>query len=221
MTALLAHEIKNPLAGIKGAAQLLEMEGQEMDDQKMDSQEIDKHARSDLCSMITAEVDRITALLGRLEIMGAPVHFTDVNIHQILDHCVQVTKASFGQHLQIHTIYDPSLPAIEASRDGLIQCFLNLCKNAAEATGPGDQLEITTSYALSAYGGHLPLQIDICDSGKGIEDALEPHIFEPFISNKSGGSGLGLALVASVVADHGGVVTIQPSHNSNFSPPQF
>ena len=203
MTALLAHEIKNPLAGIKGAAQLLELD-------------LPAEYR-ELSGMIVDEADRITSLLSRIETLStdAPLKFADVNIHEVLDHCIRITKASFGRHLQIVRRYDPSLPNVRADRELLVQCFLNLLKNAAEATNDGDQLVLGTSYSMTRYISslsdgkriHLPLQIEIEDTGIGIPEELSEHVFEPFISNKSGGSGLGLAMVASVIADHGGTIT--------------
>ena len=206
MTSLLAHEVKNPLAGIKGAAQLLETE-------------IPEESR-ELSSMIVTEADRITALLNRIENLSSdmPVQLKDVNIHEILDHCIRITTASFGRHLDIKCHYDPSLPNIDADPDLLVQCFLNLFKNASEATDDKGILRLTTSYNLSRYLStsqsfqvHLPLQIEIEDNGSGIPEELQDYIFEPFISGKQSGSGLGLAMVASVVADHGGAISVDTS----------
>ena len=208
MTALLAHEIKNPLAGIKGAAQLLELD-------------LPAEYR-ELSGMIVDETDRITSLLSRIENLSAdtPLKFSDVNIHEVLDHCIRITKASFGRHLEIVRRYDPSLPDVRGDRELLVQCFLNLLKNAAEATKIGDELVLRTCYSMTRYISslsdgkrmHLPLQIEIEDTGEGIPEELSEHIFEPFISTKSGGSGLGLAMVASVIADHGGTITHQRRH---------
>ena len=206
MTSLLAHEVKNPLAGIKGAAQLLETE-------------IPEESR-ELSSMIVTEADRITALLNRIENLSSdmPVQLKDVNIHEILDHCIRITTASFGRHLEIKCHYDPSLPNIDADPDLLVQCFLNLLKNASEVTDDKGILTLTTSYNLSRYLStsqsfqvHLPLQIEIEDNGSGIPEELQDYIFEPFISGKQSGSGLGLAMVASVVADHGGAISVDTS----------
>ena len=206
MTSLLAHEVKNPLAGIKGAAQLLETE-------------IPEESR-ELSSMIVTESDRITALLNRIENLSSdmPVQLKDVNIHEILDHCIRITKASFGRHLDIKCHYDPSLPNIDADPDLLVQCFLNLFKNVSEVTDDKGILTLTTSYNLSRYLStsqsfqvHLPLQIEIEDNGSGIPEELQDYIFEPFISGKQSGSGLGLAMVASVVADHGGAISVDTS----------
>ena len=204
MTALLAHEIRNPLAGIKGAAQLLELElGQE---------------NQELSNLIVTETDRIIKLLERIEKLSAdkPLHLERINIHEVLDHCLMVSGSSFGRHLINKREFDPSLPLIFADRDLLIQLFLNLFKNASEATKKNDFLFVKTSYALSThhsasneYGlNQLPLQIDIIDTGSGISPELQGYVFEPFISNKLNGSGLGLALVASVVSEHGGAIEV-------------
>ncbi len=203
ISALLAHEIKNPLAGIKGAAQLLQMELPE--------------TGRELSELIVEETDRITKLLNRIEGMAsdAPVSTGEVNIHEVLDHSIRITKASFGRHVDIVTKYDPSLPPIFADREMLVQAFINILKNASEAISKAGQITVSTSYSLYAYfaaiGGkksvHLPLQIEITDTGSGIPVELQEIIFEPFISSKSSGSGLGLAMVASVISDHGGMVS--------------
>ena len=227
MTALLAHEIKNPLAGIKGAAQLLEA------DLASSGQE--------LCEMIVSETDRITALLSRIEGLAsdAPLQLAEVNIHEVLDHCVKLTRASFGRHLRIIQQFDPSLPLIWADKGLLTQVFINIFKNASEATEKDDKLIVKTSYSIAGWrtrntarnSSFQPLQIDITDTGSGIPEELQELVFEPFISSKSDGSGLGLALVASVVADHGGAVRIEsnpgrthlqinlPLHSAPVAPP--
>ena len=205
VTALLAHEIRNPLAGIKGAAQLLELElGQE-------NQELSK--------LIVTETDRIIKLLERIEKLSTdkPLQLEHINIHEVLDHCLMVSGSSFGRHLIYKRDFDPSLPLIFADRDLLIQLFLNLFKNASEATKKNDFLFVKTSYALStphsASNQHglnqLPLQIDVIDTGSGISPELQGYVFEPFISSKLNGSGLGLALVASVVSEHGGAIEVR------------
>ena len=204
MAALLAHEVKNPLAGIKGAAQLLQA------DLGPDEE--------NLTRMIVEETDRITALLDRMEGFagGASVVLAPVNIHEILDHCLAVASASFGSHLKIIRSYDPSLPSMDGHRDLLIQSFINIIKNASEATDKKVDLTVKTSYSrgrrLSIGSAraqlHVPIQIEIMDNGPGIPEEIRDHIFDPFVTGKSGGSGLGLAMVASVVADHGGMVEV-------------
>ena len=208
MTSLLAHEIKNPLAGIKGAAQLIELDGNK--------------EQTELSSLIVEEVDRIAELLNRIESMtgAGKLNFAPLNVHEVISHVISVTQASFGRQVTIEREFDPSLPDIMGDKSLLIQAFLNLLKNACEACegqAEGGVVRIVTSYALhnitsataQAREKFLPLQIDIIDNGKGIAEELRDILFEPFISNKSEGSGLGLAVVASAVADHGGVVSVK------------
>ena len=203
MAALLAHEVKNPLAGIKGAAQLLQA------DLSPENQEFAR--------MIVEETNRVTALLDRMEGFagGAQTPLSPVNIHEILDHCLRISSASYGDQLTVKRRYDPSLPSVEGHRDLLIQAFLNIVKNAFEATENRTELTVVTSYArgrLLNGGGaarlHVPIQVEVIDNGPGIAPELRDHLFDPFVSGKNGGSGLGLALVASVVADHGGLVEV-------------
>ena len=204
MAALLAHEVKNPLAGIKGAAQLLQADLGAGD--------------AELTRMIVEETDRITSLLDRMEGFagGASVVLAPVNIHEILDHCLAIASASFGGHLSVSRSYDPSLPVMEGHRDLLIQAFINIIKNASEVTDKKGELNVKTSYSrgrrLSAGAMrtqlHVPIQVEIIDNGPGISPDIRDHIFDPFVTAKAGGSGLGLAMVASVVADHGGMVEI-------------
>ena len=203
MAALLAHEVKNPLAGIKGAAQLLQA------DLSPENQEFAR--------MIVEETNRVTALLDRMEGFagGAQTPLSPVNIHEILDHCLRISSASYGDQLTVKRRYDPSLPSVEGHRDLLIQAFLNIVKNAFEATENRTELTVVTSYArgrrLNGGGAarlHVPIQVEVIDNGPGIAPELRDHLFDPFVSGKNGGSGLGLALVASVVADHGGLVEV-------------
>jgi two-component system nitrogen regulation sensor histidine kinase GlnL len=204
MAALLAHEVKNPLAGIKGAAQLLEA-GLSADDRE-------------LTRMIVEESDRVAGLLDRMEGFagGASLNFSPVNIHEVLDHCLRLAAASFGAHVTVKRHYDPSLPAVHGHRDLLIQAFINIIKNASEATDKNAEILVKTSYShgrrlsVSAHegGAHVPVQVEVIDNGRGIPEDLRDHVFDPFVSGRSGGSGLGLTMVASVVADHGGMIEV-------------
>ena len=202
VAAMLAHEIKNPLSGIRGAAQLLAA-GADSD-------------ADELTDLIVAEVDRIAKLVDSMESFTdtRPLHLCPENIHEVLGHVRKLAQQGFAQGVRISEAYDPSLPMVSANRDALVQVFLNLLKNAAEAAGKQGKIVMTTAFRTGLKvrpesGGppvSLPLEVRIIDNGPGIAPDMADHVFEPFVTSKRGGSGLGLALVAKIVADHGGLV---------------
>ena len=203
---LLAHEVKNPLSGISGAAQLLEQNCSEPD--------------RELTRLIRQETDRICALIDQMDQFGeeGTVQVRPVNIHEVLGHVRKLAQGGFGRHVRFTERYDPSLPPAAADRNGLIQVFLNLVKNACEAAPEsGGDVVLTTAYRhgvrVNVPGTRermsLPLEISVADNGPGVSEEMRAHLFDAFVSSKPGGTGLGLALVAKVVRDLRGVVEFE------------
>lgn len=203
MSEMLAHEIKNPLAGITGAAQLLSMnlsgEDQEMTD------------------LIVAETRRILALLEQVEQFGnlRPPERREVNIHDLLDRARRTAEVGFAANMSVREDYDPSLPPTFVDGDQMLQVFQNLLKNAAQAAGPeGGKIVIRTFYDMSLRlrrkdgTATLPLQVEIIDDGPGLPPEIAADVFEPFVSGRENGTGLGLALVSKIVSDHDGWISV-------------
>ncbi len=204
MADMLAHEIKNPLAGITGAAQLLAMNLGPED--------------RELTELIVAETRRIVKLLEQVEQFGhlKPPECRAVNIHDVLDRSRRSAELGFAGHMTFFEEFDPSLPPVWADADQLVQVFLNLLKNAAEAAGGrAGTIRIRSYYDLTLRlrredGSHaLPVQVEISDDGPGIAPGILEDIFDPFVSGRENGTGLGLALVSRIIADHGGWIGVE------------
>ena len=204
MAEMLAHEIKNPLAGITGAAQLLSMNLAPED--------------LELTDLIVEESRRIVKLLGQVEQFGnlSVPDFQPVNIHDVLDRARRSALLGFGAQMKIIEDYDPSLPLAYGDPDQLLQVVLNLLKNASEAAGDSPGTIRLHSYFEHSFrlrrsdgsGQSLPLQIEIIDDGPGLPENIKGDVFDPFVSGKENGTGLGLALVSKIVSDHQGWISV-------------
>ncbi|MBT8415900.1 MAG: PAS domain-containing sensor histidine kinase [Silicimonas sp.] len=203
MAEMLAHEIKNPLAGITGAAQLLSMNLSNGD--------------LELTDLIVAETRRIVALLEQVEQFGnlRPPERRAVNVHDILDRARKSAAVGFAAHMTIVEEYDPSLPPTHVDGDQMVQVFLNLLRNAAEAArGAPGTIRLRTFYDMSLRlrrkdgTAALPLQIEIIDDGPGLPPEIAAQAFEPFVSGRENGTGLGLALVSKIISEHEGWVSV-------------
>ncbi|CAN5288294.1 ATP-binding protein [soil metagenome] len=200
--AMLAHEIKNPLSGIRGAAQLLAGD----------------RADAQLTTLITTEVDRIAALIDRMQDFTdtRPLNLGPANIYPLLDHARRVALAGFGRDVTIEERFDPSLPPVLVDPDALLQVVLNLLKNGCEAltTVANPRILLSTAYrhgmAVSPAPGRprqpLPIELCVVDNGPGAPEEIAEHLFDPFVSGKPEGQGLGLSLVDKLVRDMGGIV---------------
>jgi len=203
MAEMLAHEIKNPLAGITGAAQLLSM--------GLDPKDLE------LTDLIVAETRRIVKLLEQVEQFGnlRPPNRGPVNIHDILDRARRSAVLGFGAHMSIVEDYDPSLPPAHGDGDQLLQVLLNLIKNASEANPKGGTIRLRTFYEHSfrlrrsdGSGQALPLQLEIIDDGPGLPPEIKDDVFDPFVSGRENGTGLGLALASKIISDHDGWISV-------------
>ncbi len=210
MAESLSHEIKNPLTGIQGAAQLLSMHltGQDLE----------------LTRLIVDETHRILKLLAQVEQFGSTkiLEIKPLNVHDVLSRACRVSMVGYAVGNRLEKEFDPSLPLIQADEDKLMQVFLNLIKNASEAIGGGEgTIRVKTYYddflRVGARQGRrtaLPVQVEVIDNGQGIGPDIAGNIFEPFVSGRANGTGLGLTLVSAILADMGGWVNYEskPGH---------
>jgi two-component system nitrogen regulation sensor histidine kinase GlnL len=203
MAQMIAHEIKNPLAGITGAAQLLSM--------NLGAEDLE------LTDLIVSESRRIVGLLEQVEQFGniGRPDMQPVNVHDVLDRARRSAMVGVAAQMTIAEDYDPSLPLAWGDPDQLLQVVQNLLKNAAEAAGEGGGRIILRSYYEQSLrvrrdggGKPLPLQVEIEDDGPGLPEEIAGDVFDPFVSGRENGTGLGLALAAKIISDHDGWISV-------------
>lgn len=193
----MAHEIKNPLGGLRGAAQLLE---RELNDSEL----------TEYTSIIINEADRLRNLIDRLVTPDAQIYITTVNVHEILEYVVNLVEAESESSLQVERFYDPSLPVLEADREQLIQALLNIIRNAVQAIAPGGHIWLNTRIkrmcTIRQEFYKLAVQIEIVDDGPGVPSEIMDGMFYPMVTGRAEGSGLGLSIAQSLVQSHRGII---------------
>ena len=198
----LAHEIRNPLGGIRGAAQLL-------------GNEITSPELAQYTDLIVSEADRLARLVSQMQASTRVRGKRRLNIHTILEHVRSLVESESAPLVSIQTDYDPSLPEVDVDSDQLTQAFLNISRNALEAAeaGSGRAVVILRSridrQALPDQGIHQVIRVDVEDNGIGVDDAIAEHIFDPMVSGKSHGTGLGLSITAEIIRNHGGLILME------------
>jgi len=213
LAAGLAHEIKNPLGGIKGAAQLLKREVKS------------NPSLLQYADIVVREVDRVNRLIEQLLDLSQPakLNFEAVNIHEILDHVLLLEKQAAAGGVTVRKNFDPSLPPIRGDRAQLTQVFLNLAKNAFQAMQSRGALRVTTrmetDFHIREQGRERGkfIWVDIEDDGPGIKEEDLPHIFSPFFSTKNNGAGLGLSVCYRIVKEHGGLIRVESREGAGAS----
>lgn len=193
----MAHEIKNPLGGLRGAAQLLE-------------RELPNEALKEYTQVIIGEADRLRNLLNQMLGPNTPPHKRRVNIHEVLERVYTLVQAECPDNIVLVRDYDPSIPELLADPDMLIQATLNLVRNAAQSLLAGGQIILRSRTQRQVTIGHirhrLVARIDIIDNGPGIPETIKESIFYPMITGRSDGTGLGLPIAQSLVSQHGGLI---------------
>lgn len=195
----MAHEIKNPLGGLRGAAQLLERE--------LENEDLKEYTR-----IIISEADRLRNLVDRMLEPNSEMHITRINIHELLEYVQDLVQAGASQHLDISRDYDPSLPLTRGDREQLIQAFLNVIRNAVEAVSDREdgriwlRTRVKRKCTIRQKQYRLAALIEVIDNGPGIPDEIESEVFYPLITGRAGGTGLGLSITQSLLQKHGGSI---------------
>jgi two-component system nitrogen regulation sensor histidine kinase GlnL len=193
----MAHEIKNPLGGIRGAAQLLE-------------REISSPSLKEYTDVIIREADRLQTLLNNMLGPNRQMNMASINILEVLERVHRLISAEFSPRVDLKRDYDPSIPELVADKDQLVQAFLNIARNAAQAVGEHGQIVFKTRISRQHTIGHKRyrhvIQIDIIDDGPGISQDVIENIFLPMVSDKADGSGLGLPIAQQIIFGHKGLI---------------
>ena len=200
MVRQLAHEIKNPLGGLRGAAQLLE--------RQLDSDNLKEYT-----AVIISEADRLVALVDTLLGPGGPLNKHLLNLHELIEYVLRLVEAELGDAIQVHRDYDPGLPDIELDRDQLVQALLNLVRNAIAALAGQGRLTLRTRAIMNFTIGDtrhpVVVSIEIEDDGPGIEPELQDSVFYPLVTSKPEGTGLGLPAAQELISRHGGLIEFE------------
>jgi two-component system nitrogen regulation sensor histidine kinase GlnL len=197
----LAHEIRNPLGGLRGSAQLLE-------------RELTDPGLREYTQVIIQEADRLQMLLDRLLTPHRAPKVGPLNIHEVLERVSRIVQAEFGERIELVRDYDPSVPELHGDMEQLIQALLNVARNAAQAIiggpeGAGTVLfrtRVLRQITIARQRFRLALELQVVDSGPGVPEALRERIFHPLVSGREGGSGIGLSLAQTFIQYHGGVI---------------
>lgn len=200
----IAHEIKNPLGGLRGAAQLLE---RELDDQDL----------IEYTQIIIKEADRLRNLVDRMLVHDSRPKFEQINLHEILEYVIDLAQAEAESRLDISRDYDPSLPGMQADSEQLIQVFHNIVRNAVQAIAANGRIWIRTRIkrrcTIRQRFFKLVAQIEIIDDGPGIPEDIESEVFYPLITGRAEGTGLGLSIAQSLIQLHGGSIAYERVNN--------
>ncbi len=205
----MAHEIKNPLGGIRGAAQLME-------------KELDDESLLEYTKIIINESDRLRNFLDRMMAANTYPVRSDTNIHEIIEYVISIIRVESSRNLHIEKDYDPSIPIINADREQLIQAVLNLLRNAVQATTNDERILLKTriqrQITIQNKLNKLAIQLDIIDNGPGIPAEIESGAFYPMVTGHAEGTGLGLSIAQQLIQSHGGIINYErKENNTHFS----
>ena len=203
----MAHEIKNPLGGIRGAAQLME-------------KELDDESLLEYTKIIINESDRLRNFLDRMMAANTYPVRSDTNIHEIIEYVISIIRVESSRNLHIEKDYDPSIPTINADREQLIQAVLNLLRNAVQATTNDERILLKTrikrQITIQNKLNKLAIQLDIIDNGPGIPAEIESGAFYPMVTGHAEGTGLGLSIAQQLIQSHGGIINYERKEGNTY-----